>query len=158
MTKAFIIFFVTRKITRAVASISKQLQSKLYIGNLDAERDWGHAKDYVRAMWKILNQKQPDDFVIATNQQKTIKEFINIVSKKLNFKLKWKGKGLNEHAVDQNNKVIIKIDKRYFRPLEVKNLKGDYSKAKRILKWKPEISLTQLIDEMINFELKINDK
>ena len=109
-------------------------------------------------MWRILNHKQPDDFVIATNQQKTIKEFINIVTKKLNFKIKWKGKGLKEHAIDQNNKVIIKIDKRYFRPLEVENLKGDYSKAKRILKWKPEISLTQLIDDMINFELKNNDK
>ena len=109
-------------------------------------------------MWRILNHKQPDDFVIATNQQKTIKEFVNIVSKKLNFKLKWKGKGLNEHAIDQNNKIIIKIDKRYFRPLEVENLKGDYSKAKRILKWKPELSLTQLIDDMINFELKNNDK
>ncbi len=150
--------FVTKKIIKAFVKIKQGKQKTLYLGNLYSKRDWGHAKDYVRAMWKILNQKQPDDFVIATNQQKTIKEFINIVSKKLNFKLKWKGKGLNEHAVDQNNKVIIKIDKRYFRPLEVKNLKGDYSKAKRILKWKPEISLTQLIDEMINFELKINDK
>ena len=150
--------FVTKKIIKALVKIKQGKQKTLYLGNLYSKRDWGHAKDYVRAMWKILNQKQPDDFVIATNQQKTIKEFINIVSKKLNFKLKWKGKGLKEHAIDQNNKVIIKIDKRYFRPLDVKNLKGDYSKAKRILKWKPEISLTQLIDDMINFELKINDK
>ena len=150
--------FVTKKIISALVKIKKGTQKTLYLGNLYSKRDWGHAKDYARAMWRILNHKQPDDFVIATNQQKTIKEFVNIVSKKLNFKLKWKGKGLNEHAIDQNNKTIIKIDKRYFRPLEVENLKGDYSKAKRILKWKPELSLTQLIDDMINFELKNNDK
>ena len=150
--------FVTKKIIKALVKIKQGKQKTLYLGNIYSKRDWGHAKDYVRAMWRILNHKQPDDFVIATNQQKTIKEFVNIVSKKLNFKLKWKGKGLNEHAIDQNNKTIIKIDKRYFRPLEVENLKGDYSKAKRILKWKPELSLTQLIDDMINFELKNNDK
>ena len=150
--------FVTKKIISALCKIKVGKQKKLFLGNINSKRDWGHAKDYVRAMWRILNHKQPDDFVIATNQQKTIKEFVNIVSKKLNFKLKWKGKGLNEHAIDQNNKTIIKIDKRYFRPLEVENLKGDYSKAKRILKWKPELSLTQLIDDMINFELKNNDK
>ena len=141
-----------------MVNIKKGKQNTLYLGNLYAKRDWGHAKDYVVSMWKILNSKKPDDFVIATNQQKTIKQFVNLVCKKLNIKIFWKGKGIQEKGYDKEKKVIIKIDKRYFRPLEVNNLKGNFSKAKRLLKWSPKTNLSQLIDEMIKFELKNNDK
>ena len=135
-----------------------KLKKKNFIfRNLYSKRDWIHAKDYVKAMWKILQHKYADDFVVATNQQKTIKDFIKIVSKKLNMKLKWRGKGLNEIALDENKNIIIKINNSNFRPLEVENIKGDYSKAKKILKWKPQISLNELIDDMIQFELKNND-
>ena len=150
--------FVTKKIIKALVNIKKGKQKTLYLGNLYAKRDWGHAKDYVVSMWKILNSKKPDDFVIATNQQKTIKQFVNLVCKKLNIKIFWKGKGIQEKGYDKEKKVIIKIDKRYFRPLEVNNLKGNFSKAKRLLKWSPKTNLSQLIDEMIKFELKNNDK
>ena len=150
--------FVTKKIIKALVNIKKGKQKTLYLGNLYAKRDWGHAEDYVVSMWKILNSKKPDDFVIATNQQKTIKQFVNLVCKKLNIKIFWKGKGIQEKGYDKEKKVIIKIDKRYFRPLEVNNLKGNFSKAKRLLKWSPKINLSQLIDEMIKFELKNNDK
>ena len=125
----------------------------LQLGNLYSKRDWGHAQDYVEAMWKMLNRKKPDDFVIATNIQHTIKYFVNLVCKKLKIKIKWKGKGLNEKAFENKN-CIVKIHKRYFRPLEVKNLKGNYSKAKKFLRWKPKRNLNQLIDEMIDYELK----
>ena len=108
-------------------------------------------------MWKILNHKKPDDFVIATNSQMTIKRFVNLVCKNLNMKIKWKGKGLNEKAFDEKNNCIIKVNKRYFRPLEVKNLKGDYKKANKILNWKPNKNVNQLIQEMISYELKNND-
>ena len=107
-------------------------------------------------MWKMLNQKKPNDFVISTNKQYTIKQFINIVCNKLKIKIKWRGKGLNEKGFDQNNNCIIQIDKRYLRPLEVHNLRGDFSKAKKILKWRPKINLNQLVEEMIDYELKNN--
>ena len=123
---------------------------------MDAKRDWGHAEDYVEAMWKMLNQKKPNDFVISTNKQYTIKQFINIVCNKLKIKIKWRGKGLNEKGFDQNNNCIIQIDKRYLRPLEVHNLRGDFSKAKKILKWRPKRNLNQLVEEMIDYELKNN--
>tara|TARA_B100001057_G_scaffold500364_1_gene614993 strand:- start:1853 stop:2890 length:1038 start_codon:yes stop_codon:yes gene_type:complete len=150
--------FVTKKIIKALVKIKNGKQKTLYLGNIYSKRDWGHAQDYVIAMWKILNHKTADDYVISTNHQKTVKEFVNIVCKKLKIDIKWKGVGLNEKAYDNNNNIIIAIEKRYFRPLEVKNLKGNYSKAKKVLKWKPRISLTQLIDDMINSELKTNDK
>ena len=150
--------FVTKKIIKALVKIKNGKQKTLYLGNIYSKRDWGHAQDYVIAMWKILNHKTADDYVISTNQQKTVKEFINIVCKKLKIDIKWKGVGLNEKAYDNNNNIIIAIEQRYFRPLEVKNLKGNFSKAKKVLKWKPRISLTQLIDDMINSELKTNDK
>ena len=150
--------FVTKKIVKALVKIKNKKQKTLYLGNIYSKRDWGHAKDYVFAMWKILNHKSPDDFVIATNQQKTIKEFVNLVAKKLKIKIKWMGKGLNEKAVDQNNNTIVKIDRRYFRPLEVENLRGNYNKAKKILKWQPKYNLTKLVDDMIDYEIKkIND-
>ena len=145
--------FVTKKIIKALVRIKLKKQKVLYLGNLYSKRDWGHAKDYVEAMWKILNQKTPDDFVIATNKQYTIKQFVNIVGKKLGFKIIWKGKGLNEKGCF-NNKPIIQIKKRYFRPLEVKNLRGSYKKARNKLKWHPKIGITKLIEEMIKYELE----
>ena len=148
--------FVTKKIVKGLTKIKLKKQKKLYLGNLYSKRDWGHAGDYVEAMWKMLNQKKPNDFVISTNKQYTIKQFINIVCNKLKIKIKWKGKGLNEKGFDQNNNCIIQIDKRYLRPLEVHNLRGDFSKAKKILKWRPKRNLNQLVEEMIDYELKNN--
>ncbi len=149
--------FVTKKIIKGLIRIKQKKLKTLYLGNLYSKRDWGHAKDYVEAMWKIVNYKKPDDFVIATSNQFTIKQFVNLVCKKLNMYIKWKGKGLKEIGFSNNNQAIIKINKRYFRPLEVENLKGNFNKAKKILNWKPKVHLTQLIDDMIEFELKHND-
>jgi len=148
--------FVTKKIIKALTRIKLGKQKTLYLGNIYSKRDWGHARDYVEAMWKILNYKKPDDFVISTNKQMTVKKFIDISSKRLNMKLIWRGKGINEKAYDQKGNIIIKIVPRYFRPLEVDNLIGDFSKAKKLLKWSPKTSITQLIDEMIDFEIKNN--
>ena len=148
--------FVTKKIVKGLTKIKLNKQKKLYLGNLYSKRDWGHAGDYVEALWKMLNQKKPNDFVISTNKQYTIKQFINIVCNKLKIKIKWRGKGLNEKGFDQNNNCIIQIDKRYLRPLEVHNLRGDFSKAKKILKWRPKRNLNQLVEEMIDYELKNN--
>ena len=147
--------FVSKKIVKAAVKIKKGTQKKLYLGNLYAKRDWGDAEDYVAAIWKILQQKKPDDFVLATGKSYTIKEFASRTFKKLNMELKWKGKGLKEKGYIQNtNKEVVVIDKKYFRPFEVDHLKGDPSKAKRILKWKPNTSLDRLITKMINFENK----
>ena len=143
--------FVTKKIISALCKIIKNNQKKLYLGNLYAKRDWGHAKDYVIAMWKMLQRKKPDDFVIATGQQYSVKEFINFTAKELDILIQWKGKGVNEKGY-WNNKCIIEIDKQYFRPTEVNSLKGDSSKARRILGWKPNTSIKSLIKEMIEFE------
>jgi GDPmannose 4,6-dehydratase len=147
--------FVTRKITIGMCKIKLGMQKKLYIGNLYAKRDWGHAKEYVDAMWRILQLKKPDDFVIATGTQYTVKDFINIVAKELDIKIKWSGKGLNEKAYNDRGISIIECDPTYLRPLEVDTLLGDYSKAKKILRWKPKINIKQLAKEMIENELKI---
>ena len=150
--------FVTKKIVRALVRIKTGKQRILYLGNLDAKRDWGHAKDYVEAMWKILQQKQPDDFVIATGKQYSIRQFISLVSKKLDMKIVWKGKGLNEKGYDSlSNKTIISIDKNYLRPLDVNTLLGNASKARKKLSWKPKINIHKLIDEMILEEKSIID-
>ena len=151
--------FVTKKIIKALCKIKYGLQDKLYLGNIKAKRDWGHANDYVEAMWLTLQQKKPDDYVIATGQQYSIKQFINIVTSKLQIKIKWVGKGIKEKAINiVNNKTIIECDKKYFRPLDVINLVGDSKKARAKLKWKPNIKINQLIDEMIEFEInKINN-
>ncbi len=146
--------FVTKKIVAAMCKIKFGKQKKLFLGNLYARRDWGHAKDYCLAMWKILQHKKPDDFIISTGKQYSIKYFVNLVAKKLKIKLKWKGKGINEKAYDQNNKLIIECDKNYFRPLDVNTLLGDSRKARKDLKWKPKININMLIDEMIENELK----
>ena len=149
--------FVTRKIIRGLVNIKRKKINELVLGNLYSKRDWGHARDYVEAMWNMLQQKRPGDFVISTNKQYTIKNFVNIVSKKLKMRIKWKGKGINEKAYDEKNNCIIQIEKRYFRPLEVHNLKGNFSKAKKVLKWKPKTNINQLVEEMIRYELENND-
>ena len=148
--------FVTKKIIKALVRIKMGYQKQLVLGNLDSRRDWGHARDYVEAMWKILQQKKPDDYVIATGKQYSIRQFINFVAKKLNMKITWKGKGLNEVGYDVLNKRnIIVVDKNYLRPLDVNTLLGNAAKARRELKWKPQINIHTLIDEMIIDEMNI---
>jgi GDPmannose 4,6-dehydratase len=146
--------FVTRKITRALARIKLGLQKNLYLGNLNALRDWGHAKDYVEAQWLMLQQETPDDFVIATGKQYSVRDFINLTSKQLDMKIEWSGKDLNEVGSFEGSD-IIKIDPRYFRPTEVETLLGDASKAKDKLNWSPKISFEQLVKEMIDEDLKL---
>ena len=146
--------FVTKKIVTALCKIKEGKQKKLFLGNLNAKRDWGHARDYCLAMWKILQQKKPDDYVIATGKQYSIKQFINITAKKIGLKIFWKGKALNEKAYNEKGIPIIECDKNYFRPLDVNTLLGDAKKARKILKWKPRENLNSLIDEMINSEYK----
>ena len=141
--------FVTKKIISGLCKIKEGKQKKLFLGNINAKRDWGHAKDYCYAMWKILQQKKPDDFVIATGVQYSIKQFINLTAKKLKMNIKWKGKCINEKGFDQNGKIIIECDRNYFRPLDVETLLGDAKKARKKLKWKPEKNLNSLVDEMI---------
>ena len=147
--------FVTKKIIQGLIRIKKGYQKKLFLGNLYSKRDWGHARDYVEAMWKMLQQKKPDDYVIATGKTFTIKEFINKSANKIGFRIKWIGDGINERAINiENKKVIIACKRRYFRPVEVDYLKGNARKAKKLLNWTPKISINNLIDEMIEHELK----
>jgi len=146
--------FVTRKITRALVRIKLGMQKNLYLGNLNAKRDWGHAKDFVEAQWLMLQQQHPEDFVIATGKQHSVKDFINEAAKNLDMKIEWKGKNLEEVGFC-DGKDIIKVDPRYFRPTEVDALLGDASKAKEKLDWFPKISFNQLVKEMINEDLKI---
>jgi len=145
--------FVTRKITRALSRIKLGSQKKLYLGNLNAKRDWGHAKDFVEAQWLMLQQQHPEDFVIATGKQHSVKDFINEAAKNLDMKIIWKGKNLEEVG-SYDGKDIIKVDPRYFRPTEVQTLLGDASKAKEKLNWSPKISFNQLVKEMIDEDLK----
>jgi GDPmannose 4,6-dehydratase len=145
--------FVTKKIIQGLIRIKNGYQKKLFLGNLYSKRDWGHASDYVEAMWKMLQQKKPNDYVIATGKTFTIKEFVNKAANKIGFKIKWVGKGIKERALDlENGKVFIECKNRYFRPVEVDYLKGNAQRAKKILKWKPKISIDTLIDEMIEHE------
>ena len=146
--------FVTKKIVSAMCKIKLGKQKKLYLGNLNAKRDWGHARDYCYAMWKILQQKEPDDYVIATGVQYSIKEFINKTARQLNMKIIWKGKGFKEKAYNEKGASIIECNKNYFRPLDVNTLIGDAKKARKKLNWKPSVKLETLIKEMIEFELK----
>ena len=145
--------FVTKKIIMALCRIKLKKQKKLFLGNLDAKRDWGHAKDYVEAMWKMLQKKTPDDYVISTGKQYSVKDFINLSLKELNIKYFWKGKGINEKCYDDKGNSIIECDKEYFRPLEVDTLLGDSSKARKELNWKPKHNINSLIKEMISVEL-----
>tara|TARA_Y100001970_G_C14153225_1_gene813940 strand:- start:873 stop:1385 length:513 start_codon:yes stop_codon:yes gene_type:complete len=149
--------FVTRKITRALSRIKMGLQDNFYIGNLDAKRDWGHAKDFVKAQWLMLQRKKPEDFVIATGKQYSVRDFINLAASKLGMNIIWKGKGINQVGYF-NNKIIVKVDPRYFRPTEVQSLLGDFTKAKQKLKWQPKISFNKLVSEMIIEDLKIAQK
>ena len=148
--------FVTKKIVNAAIKIVKGNQKKLYLGNLYAKRDWGYAGDYVEGMWKILQFKKPDDFVLSTNTSCSVKKFTNIVFKKLGIEIVWRGIGLNEKGINKKTKkTIIEIDKKYFRPQEVENLVGDYSKAKKLLNWKPKTKLDALIEMMIKEQINL---
>jgi GDPmannose 4,6-dehydratase len=150
--------FVTKKIVTALCQIAKTGLGHLYLGNLYARRDWGHAKDYVVAIWKMLQQKKPKDYVISSGKQYSVKYFVYLVSQELGMKITWKGKGINEKGY-LNNKAIISVDKKYFRPAEVNSLLGDASKARKELKWKPYYDIYSLTKEMVTEELKkINDK
>ena len=148
--------FVTRKITRAASKIKLGLQEKLYLGNLNAQRDWGHAKDYVEGMWRMLQHEKPEDFVLATGKTTTIREFCNLSFKELGIEIKWEGEGENEVGIDQSsNKVIISIDNNYYRPTEVDLLIGDASKAKKLLSWTPKYELESLVKEMVNADYNL---
>ena len=146
--------FVTRKVVIGLCKIKLKKQKTLYLGNLNAKRDWGHARDYVEAMWKMMQKKTPSDYVISTGKQYTVKQFVNLVLKELKINFKWKGKGINEKCFDEKGNCIVACDKEYFRPLEVDTLLGDSRKAKRELKWQPKTSIKKLVSEMVNFDLK----
>ncbi|MDB5194408.1 MAG: GDP-mannose 4,6-dehydratase [Parcubacteria group bacterium] len=146
--------FVTRKITRGLARIKLGTDEKLYLGNLDAKRDWGYAKDYVEGMWRMLQAKKPGDFILATGETHSVREFVELAAKHLGIDLIWKGKGLKEKGIDKKTKkTIIEIDPRYFRPAEVDILLGDPSKARRVLKWKSKTSFKELVKIMVDADL-----
>jgi GDPmannose 4,6-dehydratase len=146
--------FVTRKITRGLARIKAGLQKELYLGNLDAKRDWGHARDYIEMQWLMLQQAKPQDFVIATGRQYSVREFVHRCAKRLEMDLNWQGSGIHEKATDDQGNVIVAVDPRYFRPTEVETLLGDPSKAHRELGWTPRISFDQLVEEMVDADYK----
>ncbi len=147
--------FVTRKITRAVAGIHLGVQKALYIGNLDAKRDWGHARDYVEGMWRIVQQDVPDDYVLATGETHSVREFVEVAFSRVGRKIEWKGKGIDEVGLDASSgEVVVKIDNRYFRPTEVDVLLGDPSKARRVLGWKHTVTFPELVTEMVNSDLQ----
>ncbi len=147
--------FVTRKITRAVAEIYLNKRKTFFLGNLDAKRDWGYAKDYIESMWLMLQQKKPDDYVIATGKSCSVRQFVEKSFKIIGIDIGWRGKGINEIGYNKSTKkIIIKIDKNYFRPNEVHDLRGDPKKAKKVLKWAPKTSLDQMIKEMVFHDIK----
>ena len=147
--------FVTRKITRAVAAISRGLQSRLYLGNLDARRDWGHARDYVRGMWLVLQQDEPDDYVLATGESHSVREFVELAFEHVGRRITWKGSGIDEAGLDaRTGDILVKVDPRYFRPTEVESLLGDSGKARQRLGWRTEIGFDALVREMVEEDLK----
>ena len=151
--------FVTRKITRAVARIKLGLQGKLYLGNLDSKRDWGHAKDYVRMQWLMLQQDEPEDFCISTGVQYSVRDFVNAAFKEVGISVHWEGSGIDEKGIeDASDKVLVEVDPRYFRPTEVETLLGDSSKAREKLGWTPEITLGDMVSEMVREDLKIAER
>jgi GDPmannose 4,6-dehydratase len=151
--------FVTRKITDAVAQIKRGLQDVLELGNLDAKRDWGHAADYVRAMWLMLQQEQPDDYVIATGEARSVREFIETAFRDAEMLLEWKGKGMDEVGIcKENGKVVVKVSPRFFRPAEVEILLGNPMKAEKELGWKREICFAELVERMVRYDLKLGGK
>ncbi|SIR07196.1 GDPmannose 4,6-dehydratase [Aeromonas sp. RU39B] len=145
--------FVTRKITRGLSRIKVGLDEKLYLGNLDSLRDWGHAKDYVEMQWLMLQQDKPEDYVIATGQQHSVREFVVRCAKKLGMNIEWRGQGVDEKGYDQNGRCIVEVDPFYFRPTEVETLLGDASKARKELGWEPSITFEEMVDEMIEHDL-----
>jgi GDPmannose 4,6-dehydratase len=148
--------FVTRKVTRAAAKISLGLQEKVFMGNLDAERDWGHAKDYIEGMWLMLQQEKPDDYVLATGVKTSVRSFIEMAFNEAGIKIKWTGEGINEKGINEaNGKVVVEIDPKYFRPAEVDLLVGDYSKAKADLGWEPKVNVNDLCKEMVLADLEL---
>jgi len=151
--------FVTRKITRAAARIKLGLQNKLYLGNLDAKRDWGHARDYVEGMWSIMQHNVPDDFVLATGVMHSVRDFVNMAFGEVDIKVRWEGEGAEEKGYnDDSGELLVDIDKRYFRPTEVELLIGDASKAKRDLGWEAKCSLQEMVSEMIKADLALFKK
>ena len=150
--------FVTKKIVNGLCRISLGMQKKLYLGNLNAKRDWGHAKDFVEAMWKMLQKKSPSDYVISTGMQYSVKDFVDFVLQELHIKFKWKGSGIKSKCYNKFGKCIIECDKKYFRPLEVDTLLGDSRKAKKELNWKPRTNIKKLVKEMVQSELNILKK
>jgi len=146
--------FVTRKVVIGLCKIKAKKQKILYLGNLNAKRDWGHARDYVEAMWKMLQKKSPSDYVISTGKQYTVKKFVNLVLDELKIKFTWKGKGINEKCFDEFGNCIVACDKEYFRPLEVDTLLGDSRKARKELNWKPKTSIKELVREMVDYDFK----
>ncbi|WP_287601791.1 GDP-mannose 4,6-dehydratase [Thiothrix sp.] len=150
--------FVTRKITRALARIKLGLQDCLFLGNMDAKRDWGHAKDYVEMQWLMLQQDKPEDFVIATGVQYSVREFVDIAAKELGMRVSWEGVGVDEKGYDANGKCIVAVDPRYFRPTEVETLLGDPSKAKEKLGWTPRTTFAELVQEMVQEDLRIAER
>ncbi len=148
--------FVTRKITRALARIKNNLQDYLALGNLDALRDWGHARDYVEAQWLMLQQDKPKDYVIALGEQRSVREFVEVVAGRLDMKIEWRGSGVDEEGIDtKTGKLVVKVDPRYFRPFELEALKGDASRARVELGWQPKITFDELVDEMVEEDLRL---
>ena len=150
--------FVTRKITRALARIKLGLQDTLYLGNMDSKRDWGHAKDYVEMQWLMLQQEQPEDFVIATGVQYSVRDFVNAAAKELGMSIRWEGQGVDEKGYDEQGKCIVAVDPRYFRPTEVETLLGDASKAKQKLGWTPRTTFDELVTEMVREDLRAAER
>ncbi len=150
--------FVTRKITRALARIKLGLQECLYIGNLDARRDWGHAKDYVEAQWLMLQQDKAEDFVIASGEQYSVRDFVNAAAEELSIKIQWQGEGVDEKGYNDDGKCIISVDPKYFRPTEVENLLGDPTKAKEKLGWKIKVKFNELVKEMVAMDLEAAER
>lgn len=150
--------FVTRKITRALARIKLGLQDCLYLGNLDARRDWGHARDYVEMQWLMLQQDRPDDYVIATGEQHSVRDFVDIAAARLEMPLHWDGEGVNERGFDRSGRCVVAVDARYFRPTEVETLLGDCSKARTKLGWTPKTSFEDLVTEMVRQDLKAAER
>ena len=145
--------FISRKISRGVARIALDIEEKITLGNLNAKRDWGHARDFVVGMWKILQYKKPDDFVLATEKSYSVRDFVEAAFLRINKKITWKGKGIAEKGIDQENKIRVEISKEYFRPTEVDSLQGDAKKAKALLGWSAKISFQQLVTEMVDEDL-----